>query len=53
MIFFYRKWTVKKETELEAKGPIGGDEMTIRKQQVILLHSEEILNPSVIRKVSA
>ena len=28
------EWTVKKETELEAMSPIGGDEATIRKQQV-------------------
>ena len=28
------EWTVKKESELEGMGPIGGDEATIRKQQV-------------------
>jgi len=28
------EWTVKKESELESMGPIGGDEATIRKQQV-------------------
>lgn len=28
------EWTVKKEAELENMGPIGGDEATIRKQQV-------------------
>ena len=28
------EWTVKKESELEGMSPIGGDEATIRKQQV-------------------
>ena len=28
------EWTVKKESELESMSPIGGDEATIRKQQV-------------------
>ena len=28
------EWTVKKESELETMSPIGGDENTIRKQQV-------------------
>ena len=28
------EWTVKKESELEGMSPIGGDEPTIRKQQV-------------------
>ncbi len=28
------EWTIAKEAELEALGPIGGDEMTIRRQQV-------------------
>ena len=28
------EWTIAKEAELEGLGPIGGDEMTIRRQQV-------------------
>ncbi len=28
------EWTVTKEAELEAMGPVGGDELAIRKQQV-------------------
>ena len=30
------EWTVSKEAELEAMGPVGGDEQAIRKQQVML-----------------
>ena len=29
------EWTISKEAELEAMGPIGGDEVTIRRQQVM------------------
>ena len=29
------EWTVKKEAELEAMSPVGGDEVTVRKQQVL------------------
>ena len=32
------EWTVKKESELESMSPIGGDETTIRKQQVNRKH---------------
>jgi hypothetical protein len=28
------EWTVKKEDELESMGPMGGDEASIRQQQV-------------------
>ncbi len=28
------EWAATKEAELEAAGPVGGDELTIRKQQV-------------------
>ncbi len=28
------EWTVKKESELESMGPLGGDEASIRQQQV-------------------
>jgi hypothetical protein len=28
------EWVVKKEVELTSLGPIGGDELTIRRQQV-------------------
>ena len=28
------EWAISKEAELEAMGPIGGDEMSIRRQQV-------------------
>ena len=28
------EWTVKKEAELETMSPVGGDEVTVRKQQV-------------------
>jgi hypothetical protein len=30
------EWTVKKEAELESMGPMGGDEASIRQQQVSL-----------------
>ena len=30
------EWTVKKEAELDSMGPMGGDESTIRQQQVRL-----------------
>lgn len=32
------EWTVKKESELESMGPLGGDEASIRQQQVYTIH---------------